>query len=126
MIPTFIRSYEAAEDIEGNLIVQFAAPGTDQTVEVADAATGALVGVADSMGADSGGMLDVHRGGLVGVRLGGAVNAGDPLTSDANGKAVAASATASTTVRVIGYADAAGVADDIIDMLFAPGILHEA
>lgn len=126
MIPTFTRSYEAAAAVTGYLIVKFADPGNDQTVEVADGNTEPLVGVADSMGAELGGMLDVHRGGLVSVRLGGAVNAGDPLTSDASGKAIAAAAAASTTVRIIGYADQAGVADDIIDVMWAPGLLHEA
>lgn len=126
MIPTFIRSYEAAAAVEGFLIVKFAAPGSNQTVEAADSNTAPLVGVADKMGADAGGMLDVHRGGLVSVRLGGAVNAGDPLTADASGKAIAAAAAASTTVRIIGYADQAGVADDIIDVMWAPGLLHQA
>ena len=39
-------------------------------------------------GADAGGMADVHRSGLVSVRLGGTVTAGAPLTSDADGKAI--------------------------------------
>jgi hypothetical protein len=42
------------------------------------------------MGGSTGGMVDVVRAGLASVRLGGTVAAGDPLTSDANGKAVKA------------------------------------
>lgn len=126
MIPTFTRSYEAASDVAGNRLVSFADASNDSTVETASAATDPLLGVSDRLGADAGQMLDVHRGGLVQVQLGGTVSAGAPLTSDANGKAVAASATASTTVRIVGYADQPGVADDIIDVMWAPGLLHEA
>ena len=76
MIPTFIRAYEAAVAIDGNLIVAYAAPTTGNTITLAGSATVPLVGVSDAMGADAGKMCDVHRGGLVPVKLGGAVSAG--------------------------------------------------
>lgn len=126
MIPTFIRAYVAAAAIAGYRIVAFAAPGADSTITTAAANTDALLGVSDAMGADAGGMCDVHRGGLVSVQYGGPVNAGDPLTSDANGKAIVAVPAAGSTLRIIGYADAPGVADDIADVFFAPGLLHPA
>ncbi len=126
MIPTFIRSYVAAAAVLGNRIVKYAAPSTDKTVNTATASTQPFVGVSDRLGADAGQMLDVHRGGLVAVQLGGTVTAGAPLTSDDEGKAVAATATAGSTIRVIGYADEPGVEDDIIDVMWAPGLLHEA
>ncbi len=126
MIPTFIRSYEAAADVEGNRFVKPAAPSTNKTVTTAAAATDTITGVSDRLGASTGNMLDVHKGGLVAIQLGGTVTAGAPLTSDANGKAVAAAAASGSTVRVAGYADEPGVADDIILMEWAPGLLHEA
>jgi hypothetical protein len=64
-------------------------------------------------------MVDVFRGGLNPVTLGGTVNAGDWLTSDANGKAIA-----TTTVghQVIGRAERPGVANDIINYFAGPGV----
>lgn len=126
MIPTFICAYEAEADIAGFRIVKFSDTTASQKIATAAANTEPHVGVSDGMGASAGGMCDVHRGGLVSVQLGGAVAAGDPLTSDAAGKAIKAVAAVSTTVRVIGYADAPGVADDIIDAFLSPAILHQA
>lgn len=126
MIPSFTRSYKAASAVEGYRIVTFADAANDNTVETASANTDALMGVSDRLGADADQMLDVHRGGLVSLQLGGAVSAGQPLTSDANGKAVAAAAASGTTVSIVGYADEPGVADDIISVMWAPGLLHEA
>lgn len=126
MIPTFVRAYEAATAVEGHRILKFSDAANTSVVAHADADDAPLIGVSDEMGAKTGGMCDVHRGGLISVHLGGTVTAGAPLTSDANGKAIAAVATTGTTVRIIGYSDEPGVEDDIIDVFFAPGILHEA
>ncbi|WP_299370436.1 capsid cement protein [uncultured Tateyamaria sp.] len=126
MIPTFIKSYTALAAVAGYRIVAFADAANDTTVQTAAANTDPVLGVSDRLGADAGQMLDVHRGGLLSVQLGGAVNAGDPLTSDADGKAIAAVAAAGTTVRIVGYADEPGIADDVVDFFFAPGILHQA
>lgn len=126
MIQDFIRSYETAAEVDGHLIVKFADGANNSKVTTAAGATEALIGTADSLGADLGGMLDVHRGGVPTVRLGGAVNAGDPITSDANGKGIVATPAAATTVRIIGYAEEPGVAEDIIEYFFAPGLLHQA
>jgi hypothetical protein len=48
------------------------------------------------------------------------VAAGDALTSDANGKAIA---TTTTGNRIIGFAELAGVANDIVTYLRAPGVI---
>ncbi|MEM9968485.1 MAG: capsid cement protein [Pseudomonadota bacterium] len=126
MIPTFIRSYQAAVDVEGRRIVRFAAPSADQTVDVTVANSEVGIGISDFLGAEAGQMLDVHRSGLSSVELGDTVEAGDPLTSDATGRAVKAVAAASTTVWIIGYADSAGVVGDYIDCFVAPSALHQA
>lgn len=124
MIPTFTRSYLAAAAIAGHTLVKFAAPSTDKTVTTSAAATDGHFGVADKLGADSGQMLDVHMGGLVSVKLGGTVAAGAPVTANASGLGVTATVTAGSTVRVVGYAAEPGVSGDIIDIIWAPGLLH--
>ena len=46
--------------------------------------------------------------------------------ADAAGKAIAASAAAATTRRVVGFAIQPGVAGDIIDIWLAPSLLDRA
>ena len=58
----------------------------------------------------SGERLDIIRDDLAEVEFGGTVTRGQALTSDASGKAVAATVTGS---RVIGYAEVSAVAGDI-------------
>lgn len=123
MIPTFIRAYEAAAEIDGYVIVTYAAPAAGKTVTTATNGTAPLVGVSDAMGAPIGGMCDVHRAGLVSVRLGGAVSAGDPITADANGRGIEAAPASGDSVFIVGFADEPGVADDIIDVFCAPGTI---
>lgn len=125
MIPTLIKSYEASATIEPFRFVAFSDAAASQKVAAAAAATDPLIGSSDAMGANAGGMADVVRGGLASVRLGGTVAAGDPLTSDANGKAVKCTAAPGETRCFAGFADQPGVEDDIIDYLVAPGLLHE-
>jgi hypothetical protein len=79
-----------------------------------------FLGVADSLGAASGARCDVHTHGYADVVYGGVVAYGDPLTSDANGKAVKAEFAAGQVVHIIGFAMVAGVADDIGSMRIQP------
>ncbi len=124
MIPTFTRAYQAAVAIAGFRIVAFADAANNATIAQASTQTGAFLGVSDRQGADAGGMADVHRDGLGSVELGGTVAAGDPLTADADGKAIVAVAAIGTTKRIVGYADEPGVSGDIIDAFISPGVLH--
>lgn len=126
MIPTFIRSFTAAAAVEGYTIAKFADPANAKTVTEADGNTAALLGVFDKLGGASGDMVDVHLAGLVEVKLGGTVAAGDPVTSNASGHGIEAAAAAGTTVRIIGFAAEPGVSGDIIDVWLSPGIIHEA
>tara|TARA_E500000318_G_scaffold46673_5_gene44006 strand:+ start:4044 stop:4457 length:414 start_codon:yes stop_codon:yes gene_type:complete len=99
--------------------------------------TDPLLGVSD-LGAASGAALDIRMGGIAPVDYGGAISAGDPITSDADGKAIAATAHTHTentagayaqnattggasTVRIIGYAVVDGVDGDIGSVQIAPG-----
>lgn len=126
MIPLFTRSYEAAADIGGYRIVSFADPASGSTISTATSNTDSSLGISDSMGADAGGMCDVHRNGLYPVRLGGPVEAGDPLTADAAGAGIKAVATPGTSVRIVGFADEPGAAGDLCATFLSPGFLHEA
>jgi hypothetical protein len=125
MIPTFIRSHEASADVEPFRIAKFSDIAASKKVAHSAANTDPIMGVFDRMGGKPGGMADVVRAGLASIRLGGPVQAGDPLTSDANGKAVKCVAAAGQTRRIVGFAEEPGVADDIIDAWIAPGLLHE-
>lgn len=126
MIPTFIRAYEASAAVAGYRIVKFSDAASSNKIAQANSTTSACIGVSDAMGADLGGMCDVHRAGLVSVELGGSVNAGDPLTANADGKAIKAVAASGTTVRIIGSADEPGIAGDVIDAFLSPALLHQA
>jgi hypothetical protein len=113
------KSFRSASAIAGFLIVKAAAGGA----AVASAGTDPLLGAAGSMGVPEGGMLDVDMVGASEVRLGGDVVAGDPLTSNAAGKAIKALPVANAVVRIIGFAMSDGAADDIIPYHIAPGTL---
>lgn len=121
-----IKSYVGAENIDPYLIAAAANAASDTTVETAGAATDPLIGVTGSMGGEAGQAVDLTILGPAEVRLGANVSFGDPLTSDANGKAIKAVAAAATTKFVVAYALAPGAADDIIPVRVAPGILHLA
>lgn len=87
----------------------------------AAAATDKLLGTSgDEFVHTTGEVVPLALGPLPYVRLGGTVAAGDQLTSDANGKAIA-----TTTIgnRTIGAALTAGVLDDIVQYVRAPGVI---
>jgi hypothetical protein len=96
------------------------------TIEVASANTDLLIGAVDSLGVEASTLADFDFAGVREVRAGGVIAAGDPLTSDANGKAIKALPANSTQVRIIGFALAAAAADDIIPYSIAPGCLSKA
>lgn len=80
-------------------------------------ATEKLLGSSDELAHVTGEMVDLALGPLPKVTLGGTVAAGDWLTSDANGKAVA---TTTALQQVIGRAEIGGALDDVITYLRAP------
>lgn len=126
MIQGFIKSYEASANIAGRRIVVFSEVSTTTRIAQAAANTTPAIGVSDAMGAVAGQQCDVHLSGLASVELGATVTAGQPLMSDANGRAVPAVAAAASTRRVIGIAHAPGVSGDIIDVWLAPSLLDRA
>jgi len=111
-----IKTYLAPNPLPGYTLVTLAA-GVN-TVAAATGITSPLVGITTSVGSQDNGYCDVIHYGASEVRIGGTVNKGAALTSDANGHAVEATA---TTDRVIGLALADAVAGDIASVLIAPG-----
>lgn len=117
-IRTRVLSYQVATAIPPHRIAAFAdAAGT--SIRPANATDRALVGTVGKTGASAGSIGDVERGGISRVELGGAVAAGDPLTSDANARAVKATTSGQ---RTIGRAEEPGVAGDWIDYMIAPRV----
>lgn len=121
--PDFFKSRTAGAAIAPYRVLKHGA--ADLTVVQAAAATDALYAVSQQLGADAAGdRIDVCLGGLPEVEYGGVVTRGDPMTSDANGKAVKAEPAAGSNVRIIGFAEVSGVAGDIVAFQFAPGSLQ--
>jgi hypothetical protein len=117
--PLLIKSYAALAAVSGHLIIKAGIGG----VAAAAGPTEPSIGFSDAMGAEAGGMLDVVQVGLGEVRLGGNVSFGDPLTSDAQGRAVKAVPVPGSVIRIVGIAQADGVENDIIPALAAPSVL---
>jgi hypothetical protein len=90
----------------------------------ASASNQPLFGLVGLVGADTGKRVDVNTHGFAPVKLGGSVNPGDPLTSDADALAVAASFGSNGTVYLIGFAEEGGVAGDIISVRIAPAAVR--
>lgn len=121
MIPLLTQSYRTAAAVAGYLIVAHGA--TARSAVLATSATDPLIGAVGELGSFDGGMADVVKTGVSSVRLGGSVANGDPLTANAAGKAVKAVKSAGVNVRIIGFAESPGEADDVIDYFVAPGFL---
>lgn len=107
---------------------RFVKPGAADGAVIQTAAVGdAIMGVSDSLGAAAAGdRVDIHTVGVAEVELGGTVTRGGWLTSDADGKAVAAAPAAGVNNSVGGRARVSGVAGDIIDVQLAPGQIQGA
>ena len=111
MNPTLTKNYVAEAAITKYRIVQF---GTaDGQVIPATGVTSTMFGVCAELDAAIGERVDIHEGGIPEVEYGGNVTRGDPLTSDANGRAVTAAPAAGVNNRTIGFAQVSGVLGDI-------------
>ncbi|MBN5381466.1 DUF2190 family protein [Serratia marcescens] len=81
-----------------------------------------IIGVTSAIGNDIGEAADVIRSGLAIVRYGADVTVGQPLTADAEGRAVPAAA----GNFYIGFAEYAGAEDDHGSVWIAPGQMAAA
>lgn len=123
-IPTLIVSYPTSAAVTPKRIVRFSDAANTNKVALASAATQPMLGVSDAMGAPSGGMADIILGGLGELVLGGAVSAGDKLTSDAAGAAVVCVGAAGARREYVAEALLPGVAGDIIPVLVERGVIQ--
>lgn len=102
-------------------------PGSDDdSVAQASAATDALMAVATELAAADTERVDVTYVGVVEVEYGGNVTRGQLLTSDADGKAIAAAPATGANMSVIGRAVVSGVSGDIGSVHIAPGQIQGA
>jgi len=99
-----------------NLIVRWTAGGK---VAVANGSNIAVTGVS-LFDTPAGQTASIQVSGIARVKLGGTVNANDPITSDANGQGVFANPASGVNAYVIGYAMESGVAGDLIEVQLAP------
>lgn len=116
-IPGKIITLDASAEVAGRRIVTLT--GDDYEAAQASAASDALIGISTETGAPDGGRLDVIIDGVSNVEYGGTVAAGDPLTADAQGRAI----TAADGDNVVGRALIAGVSGDIGSVIIAPFVL---
>lgn len=122
--PTLIKTYVAGAAVRARRFAVFGASDTEM-VE-ATGATGFIVGIFEKIDAAQGDRLDVVHSGQTEIVLGGPVTRGGPLTSDANGAAIAAAPAAGANARVGAFALASGVAGDIIPVLVQPCLMQGA
>lgn len=89
------------------------------------AATDKLIGVSEH-GAASGEGIRMQVGGRAKLKSGGTIAAGDLLTSNASGQAIAAAPAAGVNNRIIGYALEAAASGDFFSGMLFPGSLQGA
>lgn len=123
--PGTTHAFNAEAAVEQYRIVKH---GTnDGDVEHAAAATDAMFGVVGFLGQDTAGnRVDIILDGPVEVEYGGTVALGDPLTSDATGRAIKSAPAAGATHRSIGFATVGGVVGDVGSMQIELGHVQTA
>lgn len=128
MNPILIKNYDATAAVNP---YRFVKPGAnDYEVIQAAAATDLIIGATMELGVSANDItkgktrLDVMHIGIAEIELGGNVTRGQKLTSDANGKGVAAAPGAGTNNSIGGTALVSGVSGDIIPVLLTIGSLQ--
>lgn len=106
--PLMTKAHNAAGPIAKHSVVKFHTD--EESVVVATAVADKSFGVTDNVDVVSGESVDVHTHGIVDVVYGDVVTAGDRLTANASGQAVAVSGASD---EVVGVAMVSGVAGDI-------------
>lgn len=110
-----IKNYESEGAIGA---YRFAKPGTaDTKVAETSAATDLIIGITTELDVIDGEPVDVVHDGVHQLKLGGNVTRGQKLTSDADGKGIAAAPANDTNMSVGAVALASGVADDVIPVI---------
>lgn len=121
-MPGCSRNYTADAAVPARRIVKFGS--ADHHVVVASAATDLLIGVSELGCTAADDRLDIIKDDIALIEYGGTITRGQPLTSDAVGRAVVAAPGAGSNVRIIGFAEVSGVIGDIGEVFIAPGYLQ--
>jgi hypothetical protein len=141
-----IINYTAGATINDKRIVMFSTAGTtgDKVVSQATGAADLSIGISKVpqgtrqrvvqtgstppaipvVTAAAGERLDIVHSGIAEVEYGGPVTRGQPLTSDANGKAVVAAPAAGANARIIGTAMINGADGTIGSVMVCPGYMQ--
>lgn len=106
-IPALTINYTAEGEIAPRRLVKHGSK--DGTAAQASANSDSLLGVSTDIPSVAGGRVDVIREGITPVLYGASVTRGQPLTSDAQGRAIPAN----TGQQVAGYAEVSGAADEL-------------
>lgn len=116
--PGFIKTYTALGAIAGR---RFVIHGTaDRMVAQAAGGAAAILGVNERLPVIDGERIDVIKTGLAEIEYGGVVTRGDPLTANADGKAIKADPAAGANIHIGGWAEISGVAGDYGQVNIAP------
>jgi hypothetical protein len=123
MKPTLIKQFVAGGAIADRRFVKFGA--NDDEVVQAAAATDLIVGVSHQPGGvASGERIDVVLSGIAEVDAGGAITRGAKVTSDGNGKAVAAAPAAGANAQVGGIAIRTYANNDVGEVFLSPSVMQ--
>ncbi len=115
-----VKTFIASGAVSHRRLVKFTA--NDGEIAQASAATDKIAGVVDYPGgALDGQRVDVVLFGIADVDFGGTVPPGSDVTSDANGKAVAAAPAAGVNNAIAGRALTSAVSGDIAKTFINPG-----
>ncbi|MDX5595312.1 capsid cement protein [Pseudovibrio sp. SPO723] len=99
------------------------APGTKGGHTKCAALDEKILGTSGVRGAKDGERLDVYLDGIRPVTFGGDVAFGDPLTSDAQGRAIKAEPASGVTIAIGGHAMCTATAGAVGDMHVLPGYI---
>lgn len=123
--PDLIKAFKAGAVIEPYRIIKF--DSDDDHVIQAAAVGDGLIGVSGKLKAEAAeDVTDITLTGVAKVEYGGSVTRGGLLTTDANGKAVAAAPASGVNNSVIGRAMVSGADGDIGSVLLMPSQIQGA
>ncbi len=122
---TRVKTLTATAAIAALRIVKWGANPGEATQS--SAAADKHAGVSSGVPAEAAGRrVDVIMHGPTPVTFGGNVQRGDPLTADANGKAIKAVPAAGAQMRIVGWSETDAADGDIGDMFVQPGVITAA
>jgi hypothetical protein len=120
--PVLTKSFLAGGTIAKYRFVKFGSD--DDTVVQAAAATDLVLGATTDIAAASGERTDVVLDGITEIEAGGSVTRGAKVTSDADGKAVAAAPAQGVNNQIGGIALRSAASGDIIPVLLKQSVMQ--